>query len=54
VSIAPAGGADTVRALGDADLRRTLTARAREYCNDHSWDRVAERHLALWTTLEAT
>jgi glycosyltransferase involved in cell wall biosynthesis len=46
--------AGTVRALGDADLRRALAARASDYCNDHSWDRVAQRHLALWTALEAT
>ena len=46
--------AGTMRALGDADLRRELAARAREYCHDHSWDRVAQRHVALWAALEAT
>ena len=40
--------------LVSADLRRELAAQAREHCNDHSWDRVAQRHLALWTGLEAT
>ena len=40
--------------LGDADLRLALAAGAREYCNDRSWDRVAQRHLALWTALEVT
>jgi glycosyltransferase involved in cell wall biosynthesis len=46
--------AATARALADIDLRRELAAHAREHCHDHSWDRVAQRHLALWTALEAT
>ena len=45
---------DIARALTDVDLRQELGARAREHCHDHSWDRVAQRHLALWTALEAT
>ncbi len=40
--------------LDDVELRRELGAAAREYCHDHSWDRVAQRHVALWTALEAT
>jgi glycosyltransferase involved in cell wall biosynthesis len=44
----------TARALADADLRRELVARAREHCHDHSWERVAQRHVALWAALEAT
>ena len=42
------------RALADTDLRRGLAAEARVYCHDHSWVRVAQRHVALWTALEAT
>jgi glycosyltransferase involved in cell wall biosynthesis len=44
----------TARALTDVELRHELGAHAREHCHDHSWDRVAQRHLALWTALEAT
>jgi hypothetical protein len=47
-------GEDIERALTDVDLRQELGVRAREHCHEHSWDRVAERHLALWTALEAT
>jgi glycosyltransferase involved in cell wall biosynthesis len=43
-----------VRALADADLRRELGTRAREHCHDNSWERVAQRHVALWAALEAT
>jgi glycosyltransferase involved in cell wall biosynthesis len=46
--------AGTVRVLDDADLRQALTARAHDYCTDHSWQRAAQRHLALWTALETT
>jgi glycosyltransferase involved in cell wall biosynthesis len=45
---------DIARALTDVELRQELGGRAREHCHDHSWDRVARRHLALWTALEAT
>lgn len=38
--------------LDDRPLRDHLTAAARDYCYEHSWIRVAERHLALWRTLE--
>jgi glycosyltransferase involved in cell wall biosynthesis len=44
---------DTARALTDVELRQELDVRAREHCHDHSWDRVAQRHLAIWTALEA-
>lgn len=42
-----------MRALADADLRRELGTRAREHCHDNSWERVAQRHAALWAALEA-
>jgi len=41
------------RALADGDLRRELAACAREHCHDNSWERVAQRHVALWAALEA-
>jgi glycosyltransferase involved in cell wall biosynthesis len=44
---------DIPRALTDIELRQELAARAREHCHDHSWDRIAQRHLALWAALEA-
>jgi glycosyltransferase involved in cell wall biosynthesis len=44
---------DTARALDDLELRRELSSRARDYCHQHSWDRIAQRHLELWTALEA-
>jgi glycosyltransferase involved in cell wall biosynthesis len=44
---------DIARALTDVELRQGLSAGAREHCHDHSWDRVAQRHLALWRVLEA-
>jgi hypothetical protein len=31
-----------------------LVAGAREYCERFSWARIAERHAALWRTLETT
>ncbi|MBC8029001.1 MAG: glycosyltransferase [Pyrinomonadaceae bacterium] len=39
--------------LEDADLRDRLTSAARDYCQENSWHRTAERHLALWQSLEA-
>jgi glycosyltransferase involved in cell wall biosynthesis len=42
------------RLLDDTSLREQLTARAQAYCHEHSWSRIAERHLALWRTLEGT
>jgi glycosyltransferase involved in cell wall biosynthesis len=51
----PASLVDGVRrGLDDDVLRRRLTETARAYCHDHSWARVAERHLALWHELERT
>jgi glycosyltransferase involved in cell wall biosynthesis len=41
------------RLLQDTALRQQLTAAAREYCHEHSWRRVGERHLALWQSLDA-
>jgi glycosyltransferase involved in cell wall biosynthesis len=38
--------------LDDTPLRERLTAAARDYCHANSWPRVAERHLALWRTLD--
>jgi glycosyltransferase involved in cell wall biosynthesis len=40
------------RLLDDSVLRNRLTAAAREYCEANSWSRTAERHLALWQSLE--
>jgi glycosyltransferase involved in cell wall biosynthesis len=34
--------------LEDAELRRSLSARARLYCTQHSWPEVARMHHALW------
>ncbi len=45
---------DTARALQDPEVRRELNDGAREYCHEHSWDRIAQRHLDLWTALEAS
>jgi glycosyltransferase involved in cell wall biosynthesis len=42
------------RLLDDTPLRERLTAAAREYCHAHTWSRIAERHLALWRTLESS
>jgi len=47
-------GEGAARALADAGLRRELRAHAREYCHENSWERVAQRHIALWAALEAT
>jgi glycosyltransferase involved in cell wall biosynthesis len=38
--------------LDDTALRERLAANARDYCHEHSWPRTAERHLALWHSLE--
>lgn len=42
------------RLLTDDPLRRRLVARARDFCARHSWRRIGERHVALWTALEAS
>jgi hypothetical protein len=34
-------------------LRDLLTAAATDYCHQHSWPAIAERHLLLWGSLEA-
>jgi glycosyltransferase involved in cell wall biosynthesis len=39
------------RLFDDTSLREQLTSRANSYCHDHSWPRIAERHMALWQTL---
>jgi glycosyltransferase involved in cell wall biosynthesis len=44
--------AGLARLLEDADLRRDLSAAAREHCHEHSWERIARRHEALWQSLE--
>jgi glycosyltransferase involved in cell wall biosynthesis len=41
------------RLLDDTPLRRRVVAAARDHCHDHSWARIAERHVALWRELEA-
>lgn len=40
------------RLLDDEPLRRDLATAARDYCHAESWQRNAERHLALWDSLE--
>jgi glycosyltransferase involved in cell wall biosynthesis len=40
------------RLLDDSRLRDELTAAASDYCQEHSWHNIAQRHLALWRTLE--
>lgn len=39
------------RLLEDTALRASLTEAAREYCHQHAWSRIADRHRALWTEL---
>jgi glycosyltransferase involved in cell wall biosynthesis len=41
------------RLLEDTGLRGQLTSATRDYCHEHSWPRIADRHLALWRSLEA-
>jgi glycosyltransferase involved in cell wall biosynthesis len=41
------------RLLEDTPLRDRLTTAARDYCQEHSWPRIARRHLELWEALEA-
>jgi glycosyltransferase involved in cell wall biosynthesis len=41
------------RLLDDEPLRERLVDAARTYCNEHNWERTAQRHLALWQSLEA-
>ncbi len=40
--------------LDDTALREDMSDKAREYCHAHSWQRIAQRHLALWQQLEST
>jgi glycosyltransferase involved in cell wall biosynthesis len=40
------------RLLDDNPLRESLVQAARDFCHADSWDRTAERHLALWRTFE--
>lgn len=55
VTFQPPGLTDGVRQLlEDEPLRARLSAAARTYCDSNSWSRIAERHLALWQTLECT
>jgi glycosyltransferase involved in cell wall biosynthesis len=44
--------AGLARLLEDADLQRGLSAAAREHCHEHSWEKIARRHEALWQSLE--
>jgi glycosyltransferase involved in cell wall biosynthesis len=37
--------------LEDSDLRDRLTSAARDYCEENSWPRTADRHLTLWQSL---
>jgi glycosyltransferase involved in cell wall biosynthesis len=38
----------------ETELRNRLAAAAREFCHDQSYARMAQRHRALWQTLEST
>jgi glycosyltransferase involved in cell wall biosynthesis len=38
--------------LDDTQARDRLVEAARTYCHEHSWTRIAERHVALWRSLE--
>jgi glycosyltransferase involved in cell wall biosynthesis len=40
------------RLLEDTSLRDHLAGAAREFCHAHDWRRIAERHMALWESLE--
>ena len=42
------------RLLRDQRLRKALSGAAFDYCHQHSWARIRQRHLALWRTLENT
>ena len=41
------------RLLDDTALRDDLTVAAREHCHDHSWARMAQRHVDLYASLES-
>jgi len=41
------------RLLEDTALRKRLAAAACDYCHENSWARSAERHLALWRSMES-
>ena len=36
------------RLLEDTDLRTAVTESAREFCQENSWSRIANRHKVLW------
>jgi glycosyltransferase involved in cell wall biosynthesis len=42
------------RLLDDTPLRDRLTEQAGDFCREHSWQRIADRHFALWRALEST
>lgn len=42
------------RVLTDDTLREHLSESARNYCHEHRWARIAQRHRELWSRLEAT
>jgi len=53
VTYQPANLAEGVRhLLDDTRLREDLVESATAYCHAHSWTRSAERHVALWRSLE--
>ncbi len=41
------------RLLEDRELRDGLVSNARDHCHEHSWERTARDHVALWESLEA-
>jgi glycosyltransferase involved in cell wall biosynthesis len=40
-----------VRLLEDDSLRTRISQASKDFCHEHSWPRVAEKHLALWRSL---
>jgi len=40
------------RLLEDDELRQRLVIAARDYCHQNSWERIAQRHRALWESLQ--
>jgi glycosyltransferase involved in cell wall biosynthesis len=40
--------------LDDEALALAVADRTRDFCNEHSWTRVGERHVELWNALESS
>ena len=53
VTYQPADPVEGVRRLLEDDaLRQRLVAAAADYCRQNSWERIAQRHRALWDSLQ--